>query len=300
MIDELKAFALVAEVGSLQGAAARLFITQSAVSRRIQKLEDDLGVTVLDRSTKPPRLTLAGRQILTQCQVILKAVTELKASTVAGSDPVGPFRIGVTHSLAEGEIADALLAIGQRFQLLSIQVLADWTPGLIEKLQAGTLDVAIILSRGSKLLPAGFSAQKIGIEPLVVVASQRVKHPSNLSAEDVSKIAWILKPNGCAARETLELELGQKGLPLQISAEVLDEDLQLSLIARGLGIGLLPRRLFERHSQRKELRKLKVAGWNFNLSILMVCPLSLGRMKLAADTLSDRLKAKLLLPNRAR
>jgi hypothetical protein len=54
MIDNLKAFAAVIDCKSLTKAASRLFLTQSAISRRIQQLEEALGGTLLDRTERPP------------------------------------------------------------------------------------------------------------------------------------------------------------------------------------------------------------------------------------------------------
>jgi DNA-binding transcriptional LysR family regulator len=59
---DLEAFLAVVETGSIVGASARLHLTQPGVSRRIQSLEEQLGVALLDRQSKPLKPTAAGRE----------------------------------------------------------------------------------------------------------------------------------------------------------------------------------------------------------------------------------------------
>src|SRR6266853_5956266 len=77
MIDNLKAFAAVIDCKSLTKAASRLFLTQSAISRRIQQLEEALGGTLLDRTQRPPSSTALGRRVYEQSLPILRAVNDL-------------------------------------------------------------------------------------------------------------------------------------------------------------------------------------------------------------------------------
>ncbi|TKB38974.1 MAG: LysR family transcriptional regulator, partial [Mesorhizobium sp.] len=64
MLEELKTLALFAEEGSIQKVAQRLPLTQPAVTRQIQRLEEMLGTELLDRRLKPSRLTPAGVEVL--------------------------------------------------------------------------------------------------------------------------------------------------------------------------------------------------------------------------------------------
>ena len=66
MIDNLKALAATIEGKSLSVAAAKLFVTQSAISRRIQQLEEALGAPLFDRSQRPPVPTALGRRVYEQ------------------------------------------------------------------------------------------------------------------------------------------------------------------------------------------------------------------------------------------
>ena len=71
---DLEAFLAVVETGSIVGASARLHLTQPGVSRRIQSLEEQLGVALLDRQSKPLKPTAAGRETYAQGRRMLRVL----------------------------------------------------------------------------------------------------------------------------------------------------------------------------------------------------------------------------------
>src|SRR5260221_13048129 len=89
MIDNLKAFAAVIDCKSLTKAASRLFLTQSAISRRIQQLEEALGGTLLDRTQRPPSCTALGQRVYEQSLPILRAADDLMTLTRQDAAPTG-------------------------------------------------------------------------------------------------------------------------------------------------------------------------------------------------------------------
>src|SRR5260221_8233775 len=98
MIDNLKALAAVIDSKSLTKAASRLFLTQSAISRRIQQLEETLGGTLLDRTQRPPAATALGQRVYEQALPILRAVDQLVALTRRDAAPTRTLPIGMAHS----------------------------------------------------------------------------------------------------------------------------------------------------------------------------------------------------------
>src|SRR5690349_18138213 len=80
MLDEIRTFVVLAESGSLQRAAERLFLTPSAVTRQIQRLEATLQTPLLDRRVKPGRITREGRAVLDRGREMLRIMDDLKAT----------------------------------------------------------------------------------------------------------------------------------------------------------------------------------------------------------------------------
>src|SRR5689334_19942488 len=101
MLDEIRTFVVLAETGSLQRAAERLFLTPSAVTRQIQRLEATLKTSLLDRRVKPGRITREGRAVLDGGRHMLRIMDDLKATASKDAEPSGAFRIGLSHALAQ-------------------------------------------------------------------------------------------------------------------------------------------------------------------------------------------------------
>jgi DNA-binding transcriptional LysR family regulator len=286
----MRAFATLAEVGSIQRAASKLCLTQSAVSRQIQRLEDDLRTTLIDRRIKPSRLTPVGLAVLRRCQSILRDVAELKASASPDREPSGVLRLGIGNVLADDGIVECLHAISQQFPKVTIQVRTDWHHVLIDHVDQGALDMALFPKRPGLTLPRDLDAKNIGVEPLVFVAGRGEKSlPKRVPLNALFGKAWVVKPKGSGTREMLELLLENEGQPLGIAAEVRDENIMLSLIARNLGIGLVTRRSVRRSSQSGRVRTLDVPNVSLSLDVAIVRARFLGSLQIAADALEQRL-----------
>src|SRR5260370_7234986 len=94
-LGDLKAFVAVAETGSINRAAAKLNLTQPAVTRRVQSLEATIGVPLLDRSSKPPSLTEDGHRALAHGRKVLSAIEDLSLQVGSKRGLSGEFRIAI-------------------------------------------------------------------------------------------------------------------------------------------------------------------------------------------------------------
>jgi DNA-binding transcriptional LysR family regulator len=293
-LPDLKAFVALAETGSINRAALRLGLSQPATTRRIQNFEALMaGTTLLDRRVKPPVLTTAGRQVLAYCQRVLKAVEELEACTTSGADPAGELRIGISPGLAETVLSAPLDDLRSRFPGLQLRVTSEWTSPLIRKVANCELDCAITFVTDHHTLPAAVKTALIGVEPLVVVASRQLrvsgKNAHVARIRDLEPHGWIVNPAGCGYREALLRAFDRSNASFRVVAEVLGYDLHLSLIARGAGLGLVPRRLLERNPLRRKLHAIKVSDFQPEVRILMLRGTSIGNLSAAVDHLTRQL-----------
>jgi DNA-binding transcriptional LysR family regulator len=96
---DLEAFVSVLDHGSIVAASAHLHLTQSAVTRRIQNLEDALGTPLLDRQTRPLQPTRAGQETYEFAKPVLSSVNDLRTGIMHGGEPSGDFRFGMSRSL---------------------------------------------------------------------------------------------------------------------------------------------------------------------------------------------------------
>jgi DNA-binding transcriptional LysR family regulator len=110
-IEDIEAVIAVAETGSFRRAGSRLDIGQSAISRRIQRLEDRLGVSVFERRSTGAQLTGAGRRFTANTRsVITDLGTVLEEARAAGIGQHGSLSIGLIASLSKGVIREMMAA----------------------------------------------------------------------------------------------------------------------------------------------------------------------------------------------
>lgn len=281
-IPDVEAFVALAETGSVNRAALRLNLTQPAVTRRIQSFEAAMeGAVLLDRRAKPSILTPEGRRVLEGCRQVLKAVAELKLTTSVGQ-PSGEIRLGIAHGLAEIALSAPIDALRKRFPGVRPRVISHWTTWLIEQVRNGALDCAVGLVTSDHAVPSGLHSTAIGVERVAVVAARDATFlPStegNLAVRDLAGSEWILNPQGCGYRAAIQRAFDLSNVSLQIVAEVLGHDLQLSLISRGAGLGLVPRRQLDSSPYRRRLRVLKLDDFNLQATISMMRSTSPSRL----------------------
>ncbi|MCZ0736456.1 LysR family transcriptional regulator [Phreatobacter sp. AB_2022a] len=297
-IQEIRAFVAAAETGSVNRAALRLNLTQPAATRRIQNFEAALGgIPLFDRSVKPAVLTAQGQHVLEYCRNVLVAVAQLEACATGVSSPQGDFRVGVAHGLGEMVLTSPIDALRRAFPRVRMQVSSNWSAGLIEDVKAGAIDCAVGLLTDAHAMPASLQRLSLGAERVVVVsASSRTSMRRDASPwrlRDLAEEGWFLNPRGCGCRAALERAFDRLNLPLQIAAEVFGEDLQLSLLAHGGGLGLVPYRQFDQSPHRARLRALDVSDFQLAATVTLIRNGVPGRFDPAIALLANELKVKL-------
>ncbi len=237
----MQAFVLVAEEGSIQGAAAKSFRTQSAVSRQVQRLEEMLGTRLLDRRAKPPRLSADGIVALERCRDILAQYQGLKA-LFGDAEPSGLLRVGIAHGANGASLVKQLGEAAARFPKLALRIHAGWSADLDWRVREGALDAAVVLR------VAADQGREASPYDLLVVgpAGQDRLSPIRHAVFD---LPWVLSPEPCEVRAWLSQTCARHGCRFDVAAEVQDPSLQLMLVAQGAGLGILPRGVVERHAR---------------------------------------------------
>lgn len=182
--EELQTFVRIVEAGSLSGAAERLELAKSAVSRRLADLEARLGVQLLNRTTRRLNLTEAGRQYYRRCQRILADLAEAEqAVSREHAGLSGLLRIAAPLSFGIQHLAPALDAFLEAHPQLRLDLdLNDRTVNLMEE----GVDLAIRIGR---LADSSLIARRLAPARMVVCASPQYlarhgepRHPEELGA----------------------------------------------------------------------------------------------------------------------
>ncbi|MCO8589018.1 LysR family transcriptional regulator [Burkholderia multivorans] len=244
-ISDIDAFAAVVRCQTLSQAAAELGMTQPAITRRVQNLEEALGVTLLDRNTKPPRPTDIGRQVFDQCRAILREVDALRELTAARRPPAGAFRIGITQGLGERMLPELIARLASRWPALATQVTTAWGGLLVERIARRELDAALVFLAREMVLPPAVEGERLLTTRLVAIGRKGDWPRRSYRLADCHARGWVLNPDGCGFRAGLRRALDAQGLPMPVALDAYGRDLQLQSVANGIGIGLMPLPLVE-------------------------------------------------------
>jgi DNA-binding transcriptional LysR family regulator len=294
MLDEMRTFVVLAESGSLQRAAERLFLTPSAVTRQIQRLEAALQTPLLDRRVKPGRITREGQAVLERGREMLRIMDDLKASGAKGAEPGGIFRVGLSHMLAQPSLVASIQRLTSRFPQLQPVLSTDLRQQLIEKVRTGELDAALAFLSADDTMPGDVASNVLATERLLLVKArgpQPRPRRSNKSKDHALDGRWVLNPPGCFIRAALEARLRELGSPFEVAAAINNIDMQLSLVASGIGFGLIPSRFLASHPKRRRLERITRSGVAIEASIVFMHAAHLGRLESAATFLEHEFRS---------
>ncbi len=259
---DLVAFVAVVETGSIVAASARLNLTQPGVTRRIQNLEEMLGAQLLDRLSKPLKPTAAGIEAYEQGRRVLRLLDDLKSGVADDGVVRGEFRLGLTPFLSEAGLTAPLDAVRAEFPALALRVVSGWSPHHVERVARNELDAAAICLPDGIAPPADLVADDLGAQPVVFVVARDMKLPRAVDLECLSQIGWVINQDGCGFRQALKRRFDAAHLPFNVAVEALDSELRLSLVARGLGIGLVTPIALKRSAFRDKLKQVKTLDFN--------------------------------------
>ena len=259
-IDDIDALLATVQFSSLNQAAEYLGITQSAITRRLQRLEQTLNVTLLERQTRPLTLTAAGHRVYEQCLSIKRETKKLYGLLDPEAEPHGILRLGVPQSVAEIALQPALTALRQQFPALRPQVTCGWSGLLQKRLESVELDGVLAMGPEQQRFAEGYGGRLLCPLDIVVIAAKSGRlHAGAL--RDCAEKGWVLNPDGCGLRAGLIRELQSQGLRLALNVETAGAQLQISLVAQGLGLGLVPRAALAASPWRDDVAVLTLADF---------------------------------------
>jgi len=241
-LRQLRAFAVVAEERHFVRAAERLGIAQPSLSQQIRRLEDELGVELLIRTSRRLELTEAGRAFLVRAREALDhADVAVAAARRAGRGDLGHLRIGAVDWALGGVVPPVLRAFAVDRPSVTTEVRDLGVARQIAELQDGRLDVAFV---HAPLGADGLRTAPLGSERLVVLlpADHRLAVQRTLTLEAVAAEPLVLRTpaaGGGARSSVLEL-FARHGQVARVAQEPEGLDAVLALVAAGTGLSVQP------------------------------------------------------------
>lgn len=252
-VRRLRVFKEVAGRRSFSEAADALDYTQSAVSQQISALERELGLTLIERGTRPVRLSHAGQLLLERCDAIFGEIATAEADlrAVAGLQ-AGALRIGGFATACATLIPSAIATFARRHPGVEL-TLTEHEPSIAERrLRAAELDLAVTYCLGEQQqLPVADGLERAHLaDDRFVVALPEDHHltrRSSLELRELSDERWTAAPaQGPSAgyRAFIARLCRDAGFEPEIAYETQDLWTGRAIVAAGLAIALMPELAF--------------------------------------------------------
>lgn len=228
-------FVRIAELGSITRAAAHLRVAQPALTRQVQRLEEELGVALFTRVNRGVRLTEAGHKLHDSAIRILRDVErtgdEIRAHT---AHPSGKVVLGITPTMCPVLAPELFTWIREHYPMVDLKVVHAGMTRLEEMLIDGRIDLALMSEiSGSRLIVCTALAE----EEMVLVTRAGGRPRGVVSAQELRRTNLIMGDGLRAAMDTL---LAGTGIELKVQIELNDHETIRRMVQQGVGASILP------------------------------------------------------------
>ncbi len=239
-LRDLRYLVALAEHKHFGHAAAASFVSQPTLSTQIKKLEDELGVALVERTPRKVLLTEVGREIAQRAREVLNEVEQIRAAAQRTRDPEsGTVRLGIFPTLGPYLLPHVIPAIRARFPRLELLLTEEKTEIVLKRLREGRLDAGILaLPIHDDQLHQEFLFEEDFV--LAVPEGHELASQSSLKLGDLSEQNLLLLEDGHCLRDQA-LEVCQlAGAMERTGFRATSLETLRQMVAAGVGITLLP------------------------------------------------------------
>jgi LysR family transcriptional activator of glutamate synthase operon len=248
-LRQLRSLVALAEEGHFTRAAARMHVAQPALSQQIRRLEDELGLPLVDRTTRRVALTDAGALLVDRARRALAEVDAARAelADLAGVR-AGHLVIGAMQSLGPFDLSLLLAAFHGRYPEVELTVQEEVSDALLAMVRADAVDLAFI-SLTEHPGRTDLDTRPLLTEPLVVLVApgHRLAGRKALRMADLAQERFIAFREGAGLRRIVVAAAHAAGYEPQVAFETNEVERARALASRGLGVTVIPESDAHRH-----------------------------------------------------
>lgn len=259
-INNIKAFVTVAELESFSQAAESLYITQSAVSKRVAAMEHALSARLFDRIGRRIIITETGKTILPKCRLILDTVNDTaKIIHNRSGEITGPLSIGTSHHIGLHHLPPVLRQYVRLYPNVEMNIQFLSSEQVCEMIISGDLELGIITLPLE--IPENITAHVLWHDQMqfVVNTQHKLSRQKSCNIEQFAKYNAILPERDTYTHSIIDREFKNNGLELRTKLSTNYLETIKMMVSVGLGWSVLPETLID-----KDLHVIKMPGINFS------------------------------------
>ena len=259
-LRQLEMFQAIVDTGSFTRAGEKLYVSQSAVSRQIRLLEEELGDQVFRRVHRRVYLTPAGEVLLHRVRRIFKEV-QLLGSELADLSRLakGVLRLAGGMSVCTYLFPQLLKEYRDRYPNIALTLVTGTNEEILRSLRANQVDLA--------LLSLPFSDDDLQIRPalteelvLVMEKDHPLAHRNQVTLKDLEPYPFVHFERGSNTRRLIDQIFREEGVRLGTSMELQNVEITKPLVESGLGVSIIPYPAVVRDLQRLSICYRRIKG----------------------------------------
>lgn len=259
-LRQLEIVRTVAEKGSFTAAARVLNVSQSAVSRQVLLLEEELGEPVFLRLGRKVRLTTAGQSLFDLSRRVL---TDIHDTTAGIRDqqqaPAGTLHLGGGMTVCLHVFPSLLKEFRKRQQRIDVKLTTGPTAQLLERLRSGALDIGLLTLpvEGADLTQVPVMREEL---LLVMPPSHKLAWRRRILPADLVNQSWVLFERGSSTRRVIDGMFEAHGIRPRVVLETENVEILKAFTMTGLGLTILPYQALAREARSGMLRVKRIEG----------------------------------------
>ncbi|WP_439892945.1 LysR family transcriptional regulator (plasmid) [Ralstonia sp. 25C] len=250
---QLRYFIKIAEVKSLSRAADDLDCTQPALSRQLASLEAHLGCTLFVRTGRGMDLTDCGRRVLEEVRPAFANIDAAISTLRDRHELRGTLKLVSVHTLSYYFVSDLVKAFSERHTGINLSVMGRSSPEVVDLVESGKADVGFVYD-------TAVASDKLVSTPLFDDEMCLVVGPDCATADGVDLTTDMPKLIGFPPHYALRRMIHSSGLNPHFMVEAETVDVMLEMVASGVGVCILPKRIPDRVLNQYHLRKVQIAN----------------------------------------
>jgi len=246
-IHQLRYFCAVARHGTFTRASEVEHVAQPSLSQQILKLEAELGSRLFDRLPRSAKLTVFGQAFLPKAERILRELNEAKTELLemAGNEK-GDVVVGIIPTIAAYLLPKLLKGFSARHPMITVNVVEDITPTLLQRLRDGTIDMAVV---AVPIAGSDLSTGELFEEKFYAVLPER--HPrakqSSLSLAELNREPFLLLKEGHCFRDSVIAACHKSKMSPSVVFESGQFGTILAMVSAGMGVSAVPAMAVQPH-----------------------------------------------------